>query len=42
MNNTFLLFYSQKPRNQVRTLINRKWSIQVPKWLRKSWGTEAS
>ena len=26
MNNTFLLFYSPKPRNQVRILINRKWS----------------
>ena len=25
-NNTFLLFYSLKPRNQVRILINRKWS----------------
>ena len=27
MNNTFLLFYSPKPRSQVWILIYRKWSI---------------
>jgi len=29
MNNTFLLFYSLKPRSQVWILIYRKWSIPV-------------
>ena len=27
MNNSFLLFYSPKPRSQVRILTHRKWSI---------------
>ena len=28
MNNTFHLFYSPKPRSQVRSLIYRKWSLR--------------